>query len=173
MMQTDTQKGKLLILGAGQYGQVIAEIAALTGEYATIDFLDDKSALAIGKLDDYPRFSSTHTHALVSIGNPEIRGKYLTKLQNAGFQIPVLIHPQAYVSASAVLKAGTVVEAMSAVNTRAEIGCGTFLCLGSTVNHDAVVGDFCTLQCGSVVCSNAELPNNTVLDYNSVKKKND
>lgn len=164
-------KAKLLILGAGGYGQVIKELAVATGDYETVDFLDDQSPLAIGRLDDHPRFLQMYTHAVVSIGNAEIRSKYLADLQSAGFQIPVLIHPRASVSGSAQLGAGTVVEAQSAVGTNARIGAGTLLCLGCIVNHDAVVGDFCTLQCGSVVCSNAVLPDKTLLDYNEVKKK--
>ena len=39
----------LLILGAGQYGQVAKEIAEETGYFDKIAFLDDNSEQAIGK----------------------------------------------------------------------------------------------------------------------------
>lgn len=41
----------LLIIGAGSYGKVAAEIAADCG-YEKIDLLDDNSLEAIGKISD-------------------------------------------------------------------------------------------------------------------------
>ncbi len=43
---------RLLILGAGQYGFVAREVAEAMGCFTSIDFLDDHSDIAIGKLDD-------------------------------------------------------------------------------------------------------------------------
>ena len=40
----------LLIIGAGQYGAMIKESARALNEYDKIDFLDDNSVLAIGKI---------------------------------------------------------------------------------------------------------------------------
>ena len=39
---------KLLIIGAGGYGQLVREIAELTEEYEQIDFLDDAYEEAVG-----------------------------------------------------------------------------------------------------------------------------
>ena len=47
---------KLLILGACGHGQVINEIAHLSGQYNKISFLDDRSENAIGILNDYKKF---------------------------------------------------------------------------------------------------------------------
>ncbi len=44
----------LLILGAGEYGQLVKELAQ--NKYRRISFLDDKSEVAIGKLEDYNKF---------------------------------------------------------------------------------------------------------------------
>ena len=44
----------LLILGAGEYGQLIKELAQ--NKYTTIDFLDDNSSVAIGKFEEYKKF---------------------------------------------------------------------------------------------------------------------
>lgn len=42
---------KLLIIGAGGYGHLVKEIAVLNG-YEIVDFLDDNSPLAIGKVNE-------------------------------------------------------------------------------------------------------------------------
>ena len=59
----------LLILGAGEYGQLVKELAR--NRYTTIDFLDDKSTAAIGKLEEYKKYVDKY-EAIVAIGNNEI-----------------------------------------------------------------------------------------------------
>ena len=43
---------KLLILGAGGHGKVVKEVAEATGRYEKIDFVDDHSNIAVGKVSD-------------------------------------------------------------------------------------------------------------------------
>lgn len=49
----------------------------------------------------------------------------LDQAENLGFHIPVLIHPTAYISPSAVIEAGTVVEPKAIVNANTVVqkGC--------------------------------------------------
>ena len=46
---------RLIILGAGGYGRTVADVAAQTGDYDEIRFLDDNSQTAdvIGKCADF------------------------------------------------------------------------------------------------------------------------
>ena len=68
-------KKKLLILGAGQYGQVLKEVARATGDYSRIGFLDDTpSDIALGSLKEYRTFAGQFSEAIVAIGNPEAKG---------------------------------------------------------------------------------------------------
>ena len=74
----------LLILGAGQYGSVVYEIAESLQCYNKINFLDDKNPVAIGILQDYTKFVGEYDSAIVAIGNPDIRLNYIEKLKAAG-----------------------------------------------------------------------------------------
>ena len=47
----------LLILGAGQFGLMVKEIAESMSCFDKIDFLDDNNEIAIGKLCDYEEFA--------------------------------------------------------------------------------------------------------------------
>ena len=47
----------LLILGAGQFGLMVKEIAESMGCFDKIDFLDDNNEIAVGKLCDYEEFA--------------------------------------------------------------------------------------------------------------------
>jgi acetyltransferase-like isoleucine patch superfamily enzyme len=108
---------KLLILGAGQYGMVAQEIAKAMGIFQKISFLDDNSSKAIGKISDFEEFADEYSEAIVAIGNAEKRMELLEKLESSGYIVSVLIHPQAYVSPSAVIGKGSFIEPMTVIHT--------------------------------------------------------
>ena len=151
----------LLILGAGQYGQVVRETAEAMGCFSVISFLDDNSPLAIGKMEEYERFTQEYANAFVAMGNPQLRKQWLDRLELAGYDLPVLIHPKAYVSSTAVLGKATIVEPMAVVNTGAVVETGGLLCAGCVVNHNAHVMSVCQIDCNAVVASNATVPEGT------------
>lgn len=155
------EKKNLLILGAGQYGRVAKETADAMGCYEEIDFLDDNSPLAVGKLAEFEHFLQNYDSAFVAMGNPQLRMQWLNKLEQAGYEIPVLIHPKAYVSPSAVLGNATIVEPMAVVNSEAVIERGGLICAGCVVNHNAHVMPVCQIDCNAVVASNATVPAGT------------
>lgn len=151
----------LLILGAGQYGRLVLETAEAIGRFERIDFLDDNSPIAIGRLTDFQDFAENYDSAFVAMGNPGLRMQWLDKLEQAGYDLPVLIHPKAYVSPSAVLGKATIVEAMAVVNTEVIVEMGGLLCAGCVVNHNAHVMPVCQIDCNAVVASNATVPEGT------------
>lgn len=161
----------LLILGAGQYGQIAKEVAESMGCFEKIAFLDDNIEQAIGKIEDYERFVTEYSYAFIAIGNAELRLKYIEKLEEACFRIAILVSPKAYVSPSAQLIKGSIVEPMAAVNANSTISIGCFVCAGAVINHDAFVGDGCQLDCGSIVGSGVVLTALTHLNCNEVFDK--
>lgn len=161
-------KKNLLILGAGQYGQVVRETAQALGCFERISFLDDNSPIALGKLADFQDFSKEYGCAFVAMGNPGLRRQWLDKLEGAGYELPVLIHPKAYVSPSAKLGKGTIVEPMAVVNTEAVVEAGGLICAGCVVNHNAHILPVCQIDCNAVVASNAVVPEGTKVSSNMV-----
>lgn len=151
----------LLILGAGQYGRLVKETAEAMECFSRIDFLDDNSPIALGKMQDFEAYAEVYHCAVVAMGNPQIRKTWLDRLEQAGFELPVLIHPKAYVSPSAQLGKATVVEPMSVVNSEAVVERGCLVCAGSVINHNAHVMPVCQIDCNAVVASNAVVPEGT------------
>jgi sugar O-acyltransferase (sialic acid O-acetyltransferase NeuD family) len=137
-----------LIVGASGHGAVVAETAAESGRWETIEFFDDKprgSELvgfavlpAGGDLADHLNNS---TDLIVAIGNNTRRLELLTAAAKSGATLATIIHPSAHISRSATIDAGSVVFAGVVVNARAKIGFGAILNSGATVDHDCVLGD--------------------------------
>lgn len=154
----------LLLLGAGGHARVVAETALATGRFSRIAFLDDRCS-GPAQLPDQlgwpvigpfaaaldPQIRQQFSAALVAIGNAAVRLQWLAHLAAAGYELPVLIHPSAWLSPSAQIGIGSVVFAQAAIQAQAVIGSGVILNTGCCVDHDAQLGD------GVHICPGARL----------------
>ena len=140
---------KLLIIGAGGRGGVVAEVAEKL-DYQT-SFLDDSSEEAVGKLSDIEKFAGEYPYAFVGIGNNVFREEILQKLENAGYQVPILIHPTAYVSKTALIGRGTVIEPMAIVNANSRIEEGVIVSVGAIIDHDTWIEKYAHINAGAIV----------------------
>lgn len=164
-------KKNLLILGAGQYGHVVKETAQAMGCFDVIAFLDDHSEIAVGKLKEFEKLTDFYHCAFVAIGNTKLRMQWLDRLRIAGYEIPVLIHPRAYVAPSAVMGEGSIAEPMAVVNTEVEIGIGNLICAGAVVNHNSIVRHGCQIDCNAVVVAGAVVPDGTKVPSGTVYER--
>lgn len=162
----------LLILGAGQYSAIVYELAKASEEFAKIDFLDDKAPHAIGKTSDAYSLIETYPYAIVAMGNSIHRLKYLNELEKCGFHIPVLCSPRAYVSSTATVGDGTIIEPMAVIHSNAKIGKGCLISAGAVINHDAIIEDGCQIDCNATVPSSQTVPSNTKLPCGCVFSSN-
>jgi len=154
----------LLILGAGGHGKVVAETALASGAASRVAFLDDRCTGSdgsppvlgwpvIGPLA-FSRQAGTPAQfdaAVVAIGHAATRLHWIQQLQSAGYGLPVLVHPTAWISPSAQIGPASVVFAQAAVQAQATIGIGAILNTGCSVDHDAQLVD------GVHICPGARL----------------
>lgn len=163
----------LVILGAGQYGQVVRETAEALGY--TVVFLDDKPpadtaadpALVKGTIPDWPKFDGVF---FVAIGKIKDRMPLIDKLVASGKELATLIHPRSYVSPSASIGCGSIVEPMAVVNAGVVIGKGVMVCAGAVVNHNAIIGDGCQIDANTTVPSGETAPARTKVSEGTIWK---
>ena len=162
----------LLIIGAGQFGMMVREIASETGNFSKIDFLDDTSEAAVGRISDMGRLISEYGYAICAIGNPQVRGRITEELIRTGYKIATVVSPRAYVSPSAALGEGVIIEPMAVVQKCALIGRGSIVSSGAVARHDCRVGQMCHLDCNCVVSSLSSVPDCTKVECLSLFKNN-
>ena len=140
---------KLLIVGAGGHGKVVAEAAMSMQCWEAVAFLDDRyreldGSLpwpVIGLLDDAKKNADEYPDIVVAIGNGQKRLELLDNYIAQGFRAPVVIQAGAWISPTARLDVGSVVLAQAAINASAHIGRGCIINTGATVDHDCIIGD--------------------------------
>ena len=147
---------------------VAKEIAEAMGQFDHISFLDDNSSAAIGKLSDFNKCTNDFDSAVVAIGDAEKRLKLIEQLIGVCFDVPVLIHPRAYVAPSAVIGRGSFVEPIAVVHTDVLVGKGCIISAGTIINHNAVIGDGCHLNCGTIVGARVNVTSYTKTDCGQI-----
>lgn len=139
---------RLIIIGAGGHGKVIADSAAKNG-YTDIAFVDDNATGAcmelpiIGNSDDIERLNDGKTDFIIGVGNNVTRQRIA---ESYDVNWVSLIHPSAQIAINTTIGKGTVIMAGAIVNSVATIGCHSIINTGAIVEHDNVIGDYVHLS---------------------------
>lgn len=148
-------KDRLLIIGASGHGKVVADIALKMNRWKNIAFLDDDETIkesmeleVIGKSAEAFKYIED-CDIFVGIGNNAIREKIQERLQKAGVDIPVLIHPSTVIGEQVKLGLGTVVMAGVVINCCTNIGNGCIINTGCTIDHDNVIENYVHISPGA------------------------
>ena len=141
------------------------------GAHMLVDLVADGAPFEIvGFLDDDPMLWGTHVcgipvlgpsanvasrsqevdaeGAVVFLGSPQDRARVAAIVLETGLELPVVIHPRAYVAPSAKLGRGTFVGAMAAVSTGAVVGELVVVAPTAFVSHHVHVEDLAQLSPG-------------------------
>ncbi len=140
---------RLAILGASGHGKVVADAAECAGHWKEIMFFDDKwpdvkRVESWSVEGDFQALSSSLGEidgVIVAIGNNVIRYDKYKQLLSMDAPLVSIIHPNAIVSRSASIGAGSVVFAGAVINPYVQTGIGCIVNIGATVDHDCILGD--------------------------------
>lgn len=155
---------KLIIIGAGGHGKVVADIAKLTG-YDEICFLADgceeKEVMGYRVLGGTELIPELKGDFIVAIGAAPVRRRFIEQLEAMGKNVVTLIHPNATVSSTAVLGVGTVVVAGAVINPDSKIGKGSIINTCAAVDHDNILGDFVHISVGAHLAGGVSIGDDT------------
>jgi sugar O-acyltransferase (sialic acid O-acetyltransferase NeuD family) len=152
---------RLLIIGAGGHGKVVADLVTAL-RHTAVGFVDGDPARvgqivggipivgAMNRLEHLAREFDADA-AVVAIGDNRVRLEHLRELRRTGLRGVTLVHPHATVAHSATLGEGTVICAGARICADATIGDG------GIVNTNAVVDHECVLEPACHVCPAAAL----------------
>lgn len=150
---------KLIIIGAGGYSKVIAEIAKLNG-FKSISYLDDIESCNLkgylGKISDYRNYIKNYMF-FVAIGDNVTRKKIQQEITAKGAFIVNLIHPHAIISSNVKLGLGIAVMGGAVINSGATIGNGVIINTCSSIDHDCMIGDYVHISVGAHIAGTSRI----------------
>ena len=136
---------KLLLIGAGGFGRMVAEQAMLQYDCA---FVDGEQAVGaeicgipvVGGLADLPELRKDYDLLVVGIGNNQFRAQVYEKAKALGYVFPNIIARSAYISPFSKVGCGCVLLQNACIQNGASVGNGVLLNAGTEVHCDATVG---------------------------------
>ena len=135
---------RLVIIGAGGHGKVIADIALKNG-YVNICFVDDNATgyvmgfPIIGTSIEIERLNDGNTDFVIGIGNNATR-KLIAEKYDVNFV--TLVHPSAQIGVNVSIGKGTVVMAGAVINPCSSIGEHCIINTRAVIEHDNVVENY-------------------------------
>ncbi len=164
---------KLIIIGAGGHGRVVADIAQKTANYEEIVFLDDADISfsgkhkVIGKIEAY-KSCLNEADFFVALGDNELRKRVFNSLASQNANIPTFVHPNATVAEDVTLGKGTAVIAGAVINCGTVIGDAVIVNTCSSVDHDCVVGSYSHIAVGARITGEAKIGECVFVGANAV-----
>ena len=165
---------RLIIIGAGGHGKVIAD-AALKNGYANICYIDDHATgdvmgfPIIGTSADIERLNDGSTDFIIGIGNNAIR-KTVAEKYNVNWVS--IVHPSAQIAFNAEIGKGTVVMANAVVNACATVGEHCIINTGAIVEHDNVIGNYAHISPGVALGGTVRIGSLTHVGIGATVKNN-
>lgn len=171
-------KDKLIIIGAGGHGKVVADIAIKINKWRSIAFLDDDESIktnlglmVIGKTYDISTYKD-EADFFVAVGNNAARENIQEKLITYGVSIASLIHPYAIIGTDVEIGIGTAVMAGVVINSSSKIGKGCIINTSSSIDHDNVIEDYVHISPGANLAGTVKVGKGSWLGMGSTISNN-
>jgi acetyltransferase EpsM len=165
----------IVVYGGGGHGKTLIELLVALGTYRVVGVVDDclkaggavlgvpvvggRSVLA-SLVADGVRLA---VNAVGGISQVASRVEITRTLTEAGFAMPAVVHPSAWIEASASIGPGAQVLAHAYVGSDAVVGRGALLNTGSIVSHDCRLDDHCILSPGALLAGDVHVGTMTLV----------
>lgn len=155
----DEDAPKILVLGAGGHGKAILDLILTHRGWQAAGVIDAApkvaSLLGLPMLGDESQLARLAgagiAHAHPAIGANAQRVAAAARLRDAGFALPVLIHPAAITGHGCDIGDGTAILARVVIGPEARIGRLALINTGAIVEHDCILGEAVHVAPGAIL----------------------
>jgi len=152
----------IILIGGGGHCKSVIDVIEQEGRFQIAGIVDKPELLGssvlgystIGNDSDLPILAKKYKYALVTTGqikSSSLRIRLFNLAIEAGFTLPNVISPLAYVSNHAKLHEGAIIMHNAVVNASASIGKNCIINSKALIEHDSTVEDFCHIATNAVI----------------------
>jgi len=148
---------EILLIGGGGHCRSVIDVIEQEGQFQIVGIVDMAELLGrdilgypvIGDDSDLENLAKKYAYALITIGqikSPEQRIKLFELAKKAGFKMPSILSPRAYVSKHAFIADGTIIMHDVVINAKASIGNNCIINSKALIEHDSLILDHCHIS---------------------------
>ena len=162
----------VLIYGSREFGEVVRSLVDDT-RHSFRGFIDDvhTGPDVLGNWNEcIAQHSPTDTGVIIAVGYKDLDARWnvYQRVRAAGFCVPQLVHPQAWVAPTASIADGVILMARSVVDCGADLDELSVLWPGAVVNHNSAIGRNAFLSPNSTVCGCCQVGRDTFIGAGAV-----
>ena len=153
---------EILLIGGGGHCKSVIDVIEQEGQFQIAGIIDKAELFesnilgypVIGNDSDLENFAKKYSHALVTIGQIksfEPKKNLFSLAKKAGFIMPSIVSPRAYISKHAIIGNGVVVMHGAIINANASIGDNCIINTNALIEHDCKVYENCHISTNTTI----------------------
>ena len=173
---------EILLIGGGGHCKSVIDIIEEEGIFHIVGIIDQPKLLGkktlkykiIGNDADLVSLAKKYKYALITVGqvsSPKLRIKLFNLVKKAGFSLPSIVSPRAYVSSYASVGEGTVIMHDAVVNASASVEENCIINTKAIIEHDVVIRKHCHISTAAIVNGEVRIGEGTFVGSNSTTKE--
>jgi sugar O-acyltransferase (sialic acid O-acetyltransferase NeuD family) len=172
----------IILVGGGGHCKSCIDVIEQEGKFNIAGIVDKPELLGskvlgysvIGNDSDLGSLTKKYQYALITVGQiklPDLRIELFSLVSKAGFLLPCVVSPRAYVSKYAVVGNGTIIMHDALINANAKIGDNCIINSKALIEHDAVIENHCHISTGSIINGGTVVKCHTFFGSNSTSRE--
>jgi len=152
----------IVLIGGGGHCKSVIDVIEQEGQFKIVGIVDKPELLGsnilgysvIANDSDLDGLAKKYQYALITVGqikSPSLRIKLFDLATKAGFTLPSIISPNAYVSKHSSIGNGVVVMHDAIVNASVSIGDNCIINSQALVEHDCAISKHCHISTNATI----------------------
>jgi sugar O-acyltransferase (sialic acid O-acetyltransferase NeuD family) len=153
---------EIILVGGGGHCKSVIDVIEQEGRFKITGIVDKPDLIGskilgypvVGSDSDLNYLASKYQYALITVGqikSPLLRIKLFDLAVKAGFTLPNIISPNAYVSKHASIGAGVVIMHNAVVNVNVLIGENCIVNSKALIEHDCLISKHCHISTNTTI----------------------
>lgn len=172
----------IVLIGGGGHCKSAIDVIEQEGSFKIIGIVDKSKSLGtnvlgykvIGNDDELPKFAEKYKNAIITVGHiksPSLRIDLFNLARKAGFTMPSIISPHAYVSQHARIGDGVIIMHNAIVNADSIIGDNSIINTKALIEHDCIISNHCHISTNAIINGGVKVESGSFVGSNATTRQ--
>jgi sugar O-acyltransferase (sialic acid O-acetyltransferase NeuD family) len=173
---------EILLIGGGGHCRSVVDVIEAENRFKIAGIIDQPQLMGtkvlnyevIGCDEDLKSLTARYKYALITVGQirtPDLRIKLFERVKEAGFILPVIVSPRAYVSLHAAVGEGSIIMHDALVNACAQVGDNCIINSKALIEHDSTIGHHCHISTNVTINGGVKVEGKSFIGSGAVTKE--